>query len=153
MKVLLALKADYKKATGDDWKPGIVPPQAAQPTAASSNMADAETLKSKIDAQGNKVRELKTGGGAKEQIDAEVKVLLELKAQYKALTGEDLGAQGRQKGKGGKENKKQEKKEAEKKENADAAANREVKKVTRYFVCLFFYGIVLIVLISDWVWR
>ena len=82
-----------------------------------------------------------------DEVDAEVKVLLALKAQYKALTGEDLagGGQGRKGGKGAKKapeadkNKqqqpKQEKKQEEKTEGA--AGDREVKKVTRWFIGKF----------------
>jgi bifunctional glutamyl/prolyl-tRNA synthetase len=139
VKILLALKADYKKATGDDWKPGTVPPQP-QNLEAASNMAGADSaaaqeLKAKIDAQGNKVRDLKSGGGAKDQIDATVKVLLDLKAQYKVLTGEDLAGGGRQqKSKGGKEkeNKKPEKKKEQEKKKDEASGDHEVKKVTRW---------------------
>ncbi|XP_064394534.1 bifunctional glutamate/proline--tRNA ligase-like isoform X2 [Halichondria panicea] len=49
---------------------------------------NADTLKQKIDSQGQKVRELKVAGGAKEDVDKEVKALLDLKQQYKDLTGE-----------------------------------------------------------------
>jgi len=55
----------------------------------------AGNLKSQIDAQGNKVRQLKTDKAEKEIIDAEVKTLLALKAEYKALTGEDVGGSGK----------------------------------------------------------
>ena len=77
VKKLLALKAEYKSATGNDWKPGAHSPQkpAPQPTAAAppsqsnTNMdAAAQALKDKIDAQGTKVRELKGSGAAKVRI-------------------------------------------------------------------------------------
>ena len=57
VKVLLALKADYKKATGQDWKPGAAQPAAASPAAASAT--DPAAINEKIVEQGNKVRELK----------------------------------------------------------------------------------------------
>ena len=75
-------------------------------------------------------------------VDAEVKALLSLKAQYKELTGEDLPGGG-----GGRKDKKKDKKaDKAKEEKAKAAkaqenaanngASKEVGKVTRYFVKL-----------------
>ena len=46
-------------------------------------------LDGKIKAQGDKVRQLKTDKADKAEIDAAVKSLLELKAEYKAATGKD----------------------------------------------------------------
>ena len=43
----------------------------------------------KIKAQGDKVRQLKTDKADKAEIEAAVKTLLELKAEYKAATGKD----------------------------------------------------------------
>ena len=43
----------------------------------------------KIKAQGDKVRQLKTDKAEKAEIEAAVKTLLELKAEYKAATGKD----------------------------------------------------------------
>ena len=43
----------------------------------------------KIKAQGDKVRQLKTDKAEKSEIEAAVKTLLELKAEYKAATGKD----------------------------------------------------------------
>lgn len=54
VKVLLALKEDFKKATGKEWTPETAP---VQPTS-SANM---DTLNQKIIDQGNKVRKLKAG--------------------------------------------------------------------------------------------
>lgn len=82
VKVLLALKSDYKSATGQEWKPGA---SVAKPTAASG----VEELLKKIATQGDKVRDLKTKKAEKSVLDGEVKVLLQLKADYKALTGQD----------------------------------------------------------------
>lgn len=87
VKLLLQLKADYKTLTGQDWKPGAVPiskPASLQ----STTINEAEILK-KITAQGDKVRDLKTKKAEKSVIDGEVKVLLQLKADYKSLTGQD----------------------------------------------------------------
>ncbi|KAH8417636.1 hypothetical protein KR222_003170 [Zaprionus bogoriensis] len=90
VKKLLALKADYKTASGKDWKPGQTPAATATvaaPAAAASN--DAAAINASIVKQGDLVRELKGKKAAKPEIDAAVKQLLELKAQYKALTGQD----------------------------------------------------------------
>ncbi|KAH9496203.1 hypothetical protein Btru_010496 [Bulinus truncatus] len=81
----------------------------------ASNDVEVQTLKSKIDEQGEKVRQLKTSGGEKAKVDEEVKVLLSLKKQYKDLTGEDLAPGGKKddkKGsKGDKKSGKEEKKD------------------------------------------
>lgn len=97
VKVLLALKADYKTATGQDWKPGAaastpVTTEAVSPPSspAGGNISvDQNTLLAQIAAQGDKVRDLKTAKAAKSAIDAEVKILLALKADFKATTGTD----------------------------------------------------------------
>jgi len=68
---LLELKKQYKEATGKDWKPpqegAAASPKPAEPS--SGNMAsqsdEAQELKSKIDSQGEKVRQLKTSGASK----------------------------------------------------------------------------------------
>lgn len=111
MKALLALKARYKEVAGKEWKPQadhspgpqqttkehktlenekekltVVPPKMS----VANTHPDAVELKGKVDAQGEKVRQLKTGGGASADVEKEVKILLELKKQYKELTGEDL---------------------------------------------------------------
>lgn len=56
VKVLLALKADYKKSTGQDWKPGATPPPAAAPVKAPQANSN---LYNKITEQGDLVRKLK----------------------------------------------------------------------------------------------
>ncbi|CAD5118054.1 DgyrCDS6794 [Dimorphilus gyrociliatus] len=88
VKILLALKAEYKSATGSDWKPGAAPPKAASASAASTG-GDASALNDKITEQGNKIRDLKSKKADKGTIDAEVKTLLALKAEYKSATGSD----------------------------------------------------------------
>jgi len=73
-------------------------------------------------------------------VDKEVKTLLELKADYKKLSGVDLagGSDGKKGGKGGKSSKgsevkveKQETKTNGPAEGADAGTGRDVKKITR----------------------
>ncbi|XP_052767806.1 bifunctional glutamate/proline--tRNA ligase-like [Mya arenaria] len=89
VKALLDLKAQYKAATGKDWKPGQAPVATATPTAAPATGNSAVDLNDKITAQGNVVREIKSKKADKAAVDAEVKKLLQLKADYKAATGQD----------------------------------------------------------------
>lgn len=101
MKGLLALKAEYKAIAGTDWTPatatqpatGTKPAQSAQKY---STMANSEPIKQqlteKITVQGNKVRDLKSSGGSKNDIDAAVKLLLDLKLEYKSATGEEFAS-------------------------------------------------------------
>jgi len=85
VKKLLALKAEYKAATGSDWKPGAAPAPApaspAQPAGGDPGAA--------VAAQGDLVRKLKADKAAKPEVDEAVKKLLALKAEYKAATGSD----------------------------------------------------------------
>ena len=61
VKQLLSLKSDYKKAAGEDWKPGQAPPASSTgPAAAPSGGASALDLHNQIVEQGNTVRDLKT---------------------------------------------------------------------------------------------
>lgn len=53
-------------------------------------MVSAEELADQINGQGGIVRDLKSAKADKGQIDAAVKKLLELKAQYKEVTGKDF---------------------------------------------------------------
>jgi len=85
VKILLSLKADFKTATGIDWKPGVEVPGAG---ANNDNKAGAD-LDEKIQNQGDSVRKLKAAKADKSEIDAAVKTLLALKADYKAATGND----------------------------------------------------------------
>ena len=85
VKKLLALKADFKAATGSDWKPGVAVPAAT----ATNNSAGAGDLNSAITAQGDIVRKLKADKADKATIDEAVKKLLALKADYKSATGND----------------------------------------------------------------
>merc|ERR1712032_453963 len=83
VKKLLALKADFKAATGSDWKPGATAAPAAAAKTSSPPAAAAGA------AQGDLVRKLKGGKAAKPEIDEAVKKLLALKAEFKAATGSD----------------------------------------------------------------
>lgn len=102
VKQLLTLKAEYKQKTGQEYKPGVPPstgPAPAQSSPAqhstsssqpqSSSSPQAQALFADIAQQGEQVRQLKAEKVPKEQVDKAVKTLLELKGQYKALTGEE----------------------------------------------------------------
>ncbi|RVE44603.1 hypothetical protein evm_010741 [Chilo suppressalis] len=86
VKVLLDLKAKYKAATGQDWKPGVTP--TATPSAAIPS-GNSQDLDQQITKQGDLVRSLKAAKAEKAKVDEAVKTLLELKAKYKAATGKD----------------------------------------------------------------
>ena len=88
---LLALKAEYKTATGADWKPPAAAPKEQKevqpsPAAAPVKGPGAE-IDAKITAQGDEVRKLKSEKADKAAVDAAVKTLLALKADFKAATG------------------------------------------------------------------
>ena len=72
MKVLLDLKAQYQKAAGKAWQPGAKADTktaksgaetSSAPSGSDSNQVD--ELLGKIEAQGNKVRQLKGSGASK----------------------------------------------------------------------------------------
>lgn len=86
VKILLGLKADYKAATGQDWKPGTA---VAAPVPVKQNVGQVSDANEKVIQQGEVVRKLKAEKAAKSDIDAAVKILLELKAEYKKVTGKD----------------------------------------------------------------
>ncbi|XP_076234604.1 glutamyl-prolyl-tRNA synthetase [Calliopsis andreniformis] len=85
VKKLLSLKSDYKAATGKDWKPSPTPAT----TTTNTENANADQLLKNIQQQGDKVRQLKDSKADKSIIDQEVKVLLDLKSNYKTLTGQE----------------------------------------------------------------
>jgi bifunctional glutamyl/prolyl-tRNA synthetase len=58
VKKLLTLKADFKSATGTDWKPGVSFPSTA-------STPSAEVLNARITQQGDRVRELKAQKASK----------------------------------------------------------------------------------------
>uniref|UniRef100_A0A8C8B9M4 Bifunctional glutamate/proline--tRNA ligase n=1 Tax=Otus sunia TaxID=257818 RepID=A0A8C8B9M4_9STRI len=117
VKLLLSLKADYKGKTGQDYKPGHPPvaqgalPQASNTGPSGPDTPEAKALFSKVALQGDEVRKLKSEKAEKEKIDAAVKELLQLKAQYKTVAGVDYkpvsasGADDKDKKKKEKENK------------------------------------------------
>uniref|UniRef100_A0A8D2LJN7 proline--tRNA ligase n=1 Tax=Varanus komodoensis TaxID=61221 RepID=A0A8D2LJN7_VARKO len=149
VKVLLSLKAEYKEKTGQDYKPGQPPsPQTnalSQPTSteiSGSNSPEAKALFNKVAAQGEEVRKLKSQKAEKDKIDAAVKELLQLKAEYKLLTGIDYkpvsatGLEEKDKKKKEKENKSEkqnkQQKEGQKKETLKdpcGESNLEIKKL------------------------
>ncbi|XP_072237126.1 bifunctional glutamate/proline--tRNA ligase isoform X2 [Leuresthes tenuis] len=91
VKQLLALKAEYKQVTGQEYKPGAAPAQKAPaPVQNSPRPASSATgLYDRVAEQGEVVRKLKSEKAPKDQVDAAVKQLLALKAEYKQQTGQD----------------------------------------------------------------
>uniref|UniRef100_A0A3P9MIJ5 Bifunctional glutamate/proline--tRNA ligase n=2 Tax=Oryzias latipes TaxID=8090 RepID=A0A3P9MIJ5_ORYLA len=92
VKQLLALKADYKQITGQEYKPGAAPAQKTAPAPVQntpSPVSAPSSLYEKVSEQGEVVRKLKSEKAPKDQIDAAVKQLLALKAEYKQQTGQD----------------------------------------------------------------
>uniref|UniRef100_A0A8C6XV66 Bifunctional glutamate/proline--tRNA ligase n=1 Tax=Naja naja TaxID=35670 RepID=A0A8C6XV66_NAJNA len=94
VKQLLALKAEYKEKIGQEYKPGN-PPVATVPIHSSkcevvaATNVDSKTLYDNVAEQGEVVRKLKAEKAPKDKIDTAVQKLLQLKAQYKLLTGVD----------------------------------------------------------------
>ncbi|KYO43573.1 bifunctional glutamate/proline--tRNA ligase isoform X2 [Alligator mississippiensis] len=94
VKQLLALKAEYREKTGQEYKPGSHPAAAASVPSVpfnleTSSMLDSTTLYDKVAEQGDMVRKLKAERAPKDQVDAAVKVLLTLKSEYKQQTGQE----------------------------------------------------------------
>uniref|UniRef100_A0AAX7SDL2 Glutamyl-tRNA synthetase n=1 Tax=Astatotilapia calliptera TaxID=8154 RepID=A0AAX7SDL2_ASTCA len=92
VKQLLALKEEYKRITGQEYKPGAAPPQKAPASSASTqsnSSLQAQELFSQVFQQGDLVRKLKSEKAPKDQVDEAVKTLLDLKSKYKTLTGQD----------------------------------------------------------------
>lgn len=115
---LLSLKAEYKEKTGKDYVPGQPPASQnshsnpvsnAQP--AGAEKPEAKVLFDRVACQGEVVRKLKAEKASKDQVDSAVQELLQLKAQYKSLTGIEYkpvsatGAEDKDKKKKEKENK------------------------------------------------
>ncbi|KAM6271908.1 bifunctional glutamate/proline--tRNA ligase isoform 5-T5 [Spheniscus humboldti] len=93
VKQLLALKAEYKEKTGQEYKPGN-PPVSVTEQCVSSKLGTSGTLDNKalydqVAEQGEVVRKLKAEKAPKGEIDEAVKLLLSLKADYKEKTGQD----------------------------------------------------------------
>ncbi|XP_071834022.1 bifunctional glutamate/proline--tRNA ligase-like [Apostichopus japonicus] len=146
VKILLSLKVKYKAATGVDYKPGSNPPKKASNPGhgnpghgnpGSDNPghgnAAADALAEKIKEQGDKVRNLKSKKAPKEEVDAEVKTLLDLKSQYKTSTGSDYQPPGAKKQEKKGKDKKGKGGEKESKQKKEAAAEEDSggKKQTR----------------------
>ncbi|XP_053829545.1 bifunctional glutamate/proline--tRNA ligase isoform X2 [Vidua macroura] len=91
VKQLLALKAEYKEKTGQDYKPGNPPVSGTAQSSKleTSGTLDSKALYDKVAEQGEVVRKLKAEKASKEQIDEAVKILLNLKAEYKQKTGQE----------------------------------------------------------------
>ncbi|KAM8894839.1 bifunctional glutamate/proline--tRNA ligase isoform 2-T2 [Spinachia spinachia] len=94
VKKLLALKAEFKKLTGQDYKPGMAPSAPASsspssPATSSSSSCTSSGLYERVSQQGETVRKLKSEKAPKDQVDAAVKQLLALKAEYKQVTGQE----------------------------------------------------------------
>uniref|UniRef100_F6T8P3 Bifunctional glutamate/proline--tRNA ligase n=1 Tax=Ciona intestinalis TaxID=7719 RepID=F6T8P3_CIOIN len=62
---------------------------APEPVVSAANSEEVKLLFDQVTAQGNKVRELKTAKASKDEVDAAVKELLSLKADYKSKSGVD----------------------------------------------------------------
>lgn len=73
--------------SGSDWKPSQPAKKVEQKKPSLEETHS--TLFQEIAAQGDKVRELKAKKADKSAVDAEVKILLDLKTEYKSLTGQD----------------------------------------------------------------
>ena len=108
---------------------------ASPPKEVSSGPGD--QLNNEITAAGNKVRDLKTKKAEKAEIDSAVAVLLDLKAKYKAATGQDWKPPGggeskknesKKGGDGGGKKKKEQPKKEPKKEAASAASGQKVTR-------------------------
>ena len=65
MKVLLALKADYKNQTGQDYKPGAAPAKAQTAETPKAETGGVDDLVGKITAQGDQVKTLKSNKASK----------------------------------------------------------------------------------------
>nr|XP_021402507.1 bifunctional glutamate/proline--tRNA ligase isoform X6 [Lonchura striata domestica] len=91
VKQLLALKAEYKEKTGQDYKPGNPPVSGTAQSSklGTSGTLDSKALYDKVAEQGEVVRKLKAEKASKDQIDEAVKLLLSLKADYKEKTGQE----------------------------------------------------------------
>ena len=78
------------QVTGEDYAPGKSPSAATAPApAAPQASVQGSDIRAQVEAQGNKVRDLKAAKAAKDVVQAAVKDLLDLKAKYKEVTGED----------------------------------------------------------------
>merc|ERR1711874_364872 len=98
VKILLQMKEEYKTATGSDWQPSLGGQskkkekspgsgQTEQKQASQSQQGpDCEDLHAKVAARGDKVRKLKADKAEKEQVQEAVKMLLQMKEEYRTST-------------------------------------------------------------------
>uniref|UniRef100_A0A7N6BG55 Bifunctional glutamate/proline--tRNA ligase n=1 Tax=Anabas testudineus TaxID=64144 RepID=A0A7N6BG55_ANATE len=112
VKQLLTLKAEFKKLTGQEYKPGMAPPSHASPTPSTpTDSPSSSGLYERVAQQGEVVRKLKSEKAPKvsrcgqwkqmliktkstfinisDQIDKAVKQLLALKEEYKQAMGQE----------------------------------------------------------------
>ncbi|XP_073077496.1 bifunctional glutamate/proline--tRNA ligase isoform X3 [Manis javanica] len=91
VKQLLALKAEYKEKTGQEYKPGNPPAAVVQniSSQSSANIQESKSLYDEVAAQGEVVRKLKAEKAPKAKVNEAVECLLSLKAQYKEKTGKE----------------------------------------------------------------
>jgi len=85
-----------RKEKEESPKGNVKPSGTAAPIAAAGDVTE---LQEKVNEQGNKVRELKSKKASKEDIDKEVKVLLQLKNDLAKAQGVDPSAAKDKKGK------------------------------------------------------
>lgn len=98
------MKLQYKEATGIEYAPPPnnnanakknkqqMAPTPTTPTAALS--PEAESVKAKIVAQGDKIRQMKGDKAPQDQLKPEIDELLKLKASFKEITGTEYQAPG-----------------------------------------------------------
>ncbi|CAK9815538.1 Bifunctional glutamate/proline--tRNA ligase [Anthophora quadrimaculata] len=86
VKLLLALKSDYKTFTGKEWKSSTT---SSATNVTNKDDSQVDQISESIQKQGDKVRQLKSSKAEKDVIDKEVKLLLTLKSDYKNLTGKE----------------------------------------------------------------
>ncbi|OAD62174.1 Bifunctional glutamate/proline--tRNA ligase [Eufriesea mexicana] len=115
VKKLLALKSDYKFTTGQDWKASI----NLSTNLTNKNETSVDQILNSIKKQGDKVRQLKEAKANKNVIDQEVKILLDLKNNYKILTGQEWKLV---------ESLKKKKEDTSKYEKLRNASNKEINK-------------------------
>ncbi|KAG7236967.1 hypothetical protein INR49_032977 [Caranx melampygus] len=131
VKQLLALKTEYKEKTGQDYKPGMQAPAAQTPAAPaqsqSSSSPQAQELFSQVAQQGELVRKLKSEKAPKDQVDAAVKTLLDLKSKYKTLTGEDYKPVAAAGATGGEDKNRKEKENKSEKQGGGAGGGKKGK--------------------------
>eukprot|EP00124_Ichthyophonus_hoferi_P002478 Ihof_evm5s170 gene=Ihof_evmTU5s170 len=86
---LLALKAEYKAATGVEWKAAAAKTETKAKVEAAPVNAIGQEINAKITTQGLKIKEMKAAKADAAMVTAEVTQLLALKAEYKTVTGND----------------------------------------------------------------